>query len=543
MFKEKKSSLVTEYLNQRMKKLAFINLLFLITNIVFGQSKVLVFFDANHATEATILWNIGKEKKRVLDTTSSPAKFTESQLKNYTAVVFLNTSINRLDFRQSAEFQRFMQAGGGFVGINTAIEKSHKWLWYNKMIGGVLSENQLSSNTNLNLISNASLGKTELPLLWKIDDKPLIINSLPIRCKPVLLDVMGKTWAWYYTTEEGGKMFYTALGGEPSAYKNPNFINHLWAGIEEVSSKGLPDYAKIADTALPTESRFLRLTLAENLDSPLALATTPDGNVIVAEQNGNIKLYVSSKRKTNLLGKIDLPKLKTIKLDPEFTQNGYVYTFSQENTDDFKIGRFQIMGDSAAVLTDFTSQSSTPLTKNIVYDFAKSEKGANHLPKYFDGKSFRYDNEQGLIIESFDDDGNVKNIEPFLPNTRFNFIKDMIFGADGALYFLENNQLIKIDYAEKNRKPIAAASADMLSGNSPLKVQFSSVGSIDYDPNDILSFEWNFDGQNISHEPNPAFVFTKIGTYDVKLQVTDSQGDTSEILLKIQVNKAPIKRR
>jgi type 1 glutamine amidotransferase len=526
-----------------MKKSALIYLLLLMTNIVFGQSKTLVFYDSNHAAEATSLWNTAKEKKRVLDTTSNPAKFTESQLKNYTAVVFLNTSINRLDYRQSAEFQRFMQAGGGFVGINTAIEKSHKWLWYNKMIGGVLSENQLSDKVNLSIITNASIGKTELPPLWKIEDKPLIINTLPVKCKPFLLDVMGKTWAWYYTTEESGKMFYTALGGEPSAYQNPDFINHLWAGIEEVASKNLPDYNKIADTALPSENSFLRIKLSENLENPLALTTTPDGNVVVAEQNGNLKLYASQKRKTNLLGKIEVSNLKAIKLDPEFAQNGYVYTFSQANTEDYKIGRFQIVGDSTAVLTDFSSQSSTPLTKNIVYNFAKSEKNPYHFPKYYDRKSFRFDNEQGLIIETFDDDGNIKNIEPFLPNIRFNFIKDMTFGTDGALYFLEGNQLVKIDYSETNRKPFATASADVLTGNFPLKVRFSSAGSIDNDPNDILKFTWNFDGKNTSQEPNPEFTFTKLGIYEVKLQVTDNQGDTAEASLKIQVNKAPIKRR
>ena len=513
------------------------------TNIVFGQSKTLVFYDTNHSVETTILWNNAKEKNRALDTTSNPAKFTESQLKNYTSVVFLNTSINRLDYRQSAEFQRFIQAGGGFVGVNSAIEKSHKWLWYNKMVGGILAESQLSDKVNLSIITNAFIGKTELPPLWKIDDKPLIINTLPVKCKPVLLDVMGKTWAWHYTTDEGGKMFYTALGGDLLAYQNPNFINHLWAGIEEVSSKNLPDYSKITDTALPSENSFLKIKLSESLDNPLALATTPDGNVVIAEQSGHLKLYSSQKKKTNIIGKIEVSNLKAIKLDPEFAQNGYVYTFSQANTDEYKIGRFQILGDSTAILTDFSSQSSSPLTKSIVYSFAKSEKTPYHFPKYYDGKSFRFDNEQGLIIETLDEDGNIKNIEPFLPNIRLNFIKDITFGTDGALYFLENNQLLKIDFSETNRKPFAMASADILSGNFPLKVKFSSAGSIDNDPNDTLKFEWNFDGKSISQEPNPEFTFTKLGVYEVKLQVTDNKGDRAETLLKIQVNKAPVKRR
>ncbi|WP_435356562.1 ThuA domain-containing protein [Emticicia sp. SJ17W-69] len=526
-----------------MKKITSLTFAFFITNIVFGQSRTLVFYDINQSAEVSILLNKAQEKKIVLDTTSNPTKFTESHLKHYTAVVFLSTSINRLDYRQSAEFQRFMQAGGGFVGINTAIEKSHKWLWYNKMLGGVLSENQLDNKIQLSVITNASIGKTELPPLWKIEDKPLIINALPVKCKPILLDVMGKTWAWYYTTEEGGKMFYTALGGEISVYENSNFINHLWAGIEEVSAKNLPDYSKIADSALPKESSFLKLKLSESLENPVALATTPEGNVLMAEQSGQIKLYHSQKRLTKLIGKIDVSNLKAIKLDPEFTQNNYVYTFSEMGKDDYKIGRFQMIGDSSAILTDFSSQSSTALTKTIVYSFAKSEKAPYHFPKYYDGKSFRYDNEKGLTIETFDDDGNIKNIEPFLPNIRFNFIKDMAFGADGALYFLEDNQLLKIDYSETNRKPFAIASADVQTGNFPLKVKFSSAGSIDNDPNDMLKFAWNFDGKNTSTEPNPEFTFTKLGVYEVKLQVTDNQGDTADAFVKIQVNKAPVKRK
>ncbi len=526
-----------------MKKTLFITFTFLLTNIAFGQSKALVFFQANHVSEAKILWDNAIPSKHSIDTTSNPAKFNETTLKNYNSIVFLNISINVLSFQQATEVQRFMQAGGGFVGINAAIEKNYKWLWYGKMIGGVLAENQLSEKVNLSIITNAYIGKTELPPLWKIEDKPLIINTLPVKCKPILLDVMGKTWAWHYTTEEGGKMFYTALGGEFSAFQNPNFINHLWTGIEEVSSKKTLDYAKIADTALPSESAFLKINLSENLENPLALATTPDRNVILAEQSGKIKCFNAQKRKTTLIGNIDATNLKAIKLDPEFAQNGYVYTFTETNLNEYKIGRLQIMGDSAAVLTDFSSQSTTPISKNITYNFTKFDKELYRLPKYFDKKSFRYDNEQGMVLETFDDDGNLKNIEPFLPNTRFNFIQDMAFGADGALYFLENNQLMKIDFSETNRKPIANASADIFVGNAPLKVLFSSAGSIDFDPKDTLSFEWNFDGQNVSNEANPEFIFTKIGSYDVKLQITDNQGDKSEVFLKIQVNKAPVKRR
>lgn len=527
---------------QRMKKILLIIFAFFASFIAFGQAKTLVFYQTSQAPQAKILWTSAHEKKRLLDTTSNPNLINEANLKNYHSVVFL-TSINALNFQQSAELQRFMQAGGGFVGVNAALEKDYKWLWYKKMMSGTLAEKQLDEKIQLSLITNASIGKMQLPPLWKISDKPLIINTLPVSCKPVLLDVMGKTWAWYYTTEEGGKMFYTTLGADIDAYENVNFLAHLWSGVEEVSSKNLPDYTKIADTALPNEKFFLKKTLTKNLENPIALATTPDRNIVLIEQNGNVKIYNSGKRVTNQVGKIDASKLKAIKLDPEFSQNGYVYTFTEIVPSEYKIGRLQIMGDSVAVLSDFSSQSTTPLSKSIVYNFGNYENELYHLPKYFDEKSFRFDNEKGFILESFDEDGNIKNREPFMPNSQFNYIQDMAFGVDGALYFLENNQLNSIDYSEKNRKPIANASANILVGNAPLKVKFSSEGSIDDDAKDVLSFEWSFDRIKTSQEPNPEFTFSKTGTYDVKLQVSDNKGNSSDVFLKIQVNKATVKKR
>ncbi|RFS18330.1 ThuA domain-containing protein [Emticicia sp. C21] len=525
-----------------MKQLISLTILCLLTHFAFGQ-KVLVFYDAVNTPELNALAATASSKKISLDTTSNPTRFTENTLKNYNAIVFLNTSANRLNFRQAAELQRFIQAGGGFVGIGKAAEHSYKWLWYEKILGGTLAQTQLENPAQLSLITNASIGKTALPPLWKVNDKPLVFNNLPTRCKPVLLDVMGKTWAWYYTTDEGGKLFYTALGCEPSAYTNPDFISHVWSGIEEVSAKALPDYVKIAGTALPDEKNFLKIVLSDNLQNPLALATLRNENVLLVEEDGSVKMYEAKKSKTSLLGKIEIPKMKAIRLDPEFYQNGYIYTFAETALNEYKIGRMQLVGDTTIMMTDFTSQSTNPLVRNAVYDFERYAKSPYRLPKYFDKKSFRYVDEQGVILETLDEDGNVKNIEPFLTDMKFNFIKDLSFGADGGLYFLEDNQLKKIDYSEVNRKPIAIASADVLTGNMPLKVKFTSDGSIDFDKNDKISFEWNFDGVNQSTEPNPEFTFTKPGPYEIKLKVSDGNGETAEAIVKIQVNKVPVKSR
>ncbi|WP_261788812.1 PKD domain-containing protein [Methanosarcina siciliae] len=74
--------------------------------------------------------------------------------------------------------------------------------------------------------------------------------------------------------------------------------------------------------------------------------------------------------------------------------------------------------------------------------------------------------------------------------------------------------------------PVANFSADITSGIGPLTVHFtdSSSGSPD-------TWEWDFDndGNVDSTEQNPQFIYTDEGTYSVKLTVTSSAGNDSEL--------------
>ena len=483
--------------------------------------------------------------KSKIDTTSNPAFFKEENLKNYNCIVFLNTSANALKYPQLVDFQRFMQANGGFVGIHAAAEKVNASIWYQNMIAANV-ESSASEKVSMSIITNASLGKTEVQPFWKIDDKPLIVSELSSKCKPVLLDLQSKTLAWHYTTDEGGKMFYTTLGGDISAYQTPDFIAHIWSGIEEVSAKELPDFSKSAASALPNESFFLKQTLTQSLIQPVAFTTLPNGNCVVVEQNGQLLLYKNETRKLNNIANLDiLGSTKKLKLDPDFAQNGYIYAFLTTKTEEFIVKRLQLMGDSVAVLSDFTSNSSTPLLNSAKYNFAQFESKTYRFPKYYDGKTFRFDPKEGFIVESFNENGELKNSEPFLANSKFNSVNNLEFGSDGALYFFEENRLVKIDYSEKNRPPVAMISADIQEGKAPLKVQFSSDGSYDLN-NDALSFLWQFDALNTSTEANPIFTFAKLGNYNVKLQVADSQGLISEKTILITVEKGgktPVRKR
>ncbi len=63
---------------------------------------------------------LGKENNFDVDTTSNAEWFTEDTLKKYAAVMFLNTTDpddTLFTISQKNEFQRYIEAGGDFVGM------------------------------------------------------------------------------------------------------------------------------------------------------------------------------------------------------------------------------------------------------------------------------------------------------------------------------------------------------------------------------------------------------------------------------------------
>ena len=77
----------------------------------------------------------------------------------------------------------------------------------------------------------------------------------------------------------------------------------------------------------------------------------------------------------------------------------------------------------------------------------------------------------------------------------------------------------------EDSEPIADFTADIVSGSSPLTVQFTDL-SASYDG--IIAWEWDFDGDGVidSDEQNPSWTYTGAGTYTVSLTVYEADGDS-----------------
>ena len=81
----------------------------------------------NIASSVEAIRKMGKENNFAVDASDDPKVFTDANLKQYRAVVFANS--NNEAFANDAQretFRRYVQAGGGFVGIDfeSAIEVS-----------------------------------------------------------------------------------------------------------------------------------------------------------------------------------------------------------------------------------------------------------------------------------------------------------------------------------------------------------------------------------------------------------------------------------
>lgn len=171
------------------------------------------------------------------------------------------------------------------------------------------------------------------------------------------------------------------------------------------------------------------------------------------------------------------------------------------------------------------------------------------LSDYYNGKLFIYEwIRHWIMAVTFDEQGNYLRMEPFLKHLQFAAPIDMKFGPDGALYILEygtnwfskntDAELVRIEYQEGNRNPVAEVHIDNQYGTAPLNVQFSGKKSIDHDRDDQLSYNWSIDNKEFQGE-TVRYTFARPGVYMVTLTVSDDKGGKGIATSRVFVGNTP----
>ena len=203
----------------------------------------------NIPTTIEVLKELGKSNGFRVDASEDPAYITEENLTKYDAVVLSNTNneiFNTED--QKLAFQRYIQAGGGLVGIHSACGSERQWPWFWKTLGGKFYRHPPLQSFDIQILNSRHPSTIHLPETWKWEDECYYIDQLNPDMGVLLAarletvedekkseypgDTFGKLFplSWYRETDLG-RVWYTALGHKKEYYHDPDFQQHLLGGI------------------------------------------------------------------------------------------------------------------------------------------------------------------------------------------------------------------------------------------------------------------------------------------------------------------------
>ncbi|WP_199141140.1 ThuA domain-containing protein [Pedobacter sp. ASV12] len=185
---------------------------------------------------------LGEENNFDVDTTENVKAFNLENLRRYKTLVFLSpTGTNVFNDEQKKALKKYINKGGGFVGIHAATDFSFEWEWYGQMVGGFFESHPKVQQAKLLLVDPQNKVVEGLPEVWRHTDEwynfKSFNNSVKVIVKVDEASYEGGTMkndhpiTWYHRFD-GGRVFYTALGHTKESYKDPLFLKQVLAGIE-----------------------------------------------------------------------------------------------------------------------------------------------------------------------------------------------------------------------------------------------------------------------------------------------------------------------
>jgi len=223
-------------------------------------TKTVGFYHVSKPNAIKALYEIAHEQKWQVTFTEDSTFFTEKELSKYNAVVFLlTTGNNLLNEDEKNAFQKYIETGGGFVGIHTATDTEYKWPWYEKLVGAhfvghppvqeakLIIENKnhpstvcfgtdtLVWNDEFYSFDRNPRKNSAINVLISIDEKSYNIGDNPW-FKNVNI-VMGDHPLVWCQNIGRGRSIQTALGHNPEIYDNELFRKHLNGAIRWAAEK------------------------------------------------------------------------------------------------------------------------------------------------------------------------------------------------------------------------------------------------------------------------------------------------------------------
>ncbi|UZR95379.1 ThuA domain-containing protein [Chondrinema litorale] len=307
----------------------------------------------------------GKENGYQIDTTENSELFNEENLKKYSAVVFLNTTGDVLNHAQQADFERYIQAGGGYIGIHAASDTEYEWPWYGKLMGGWFDGHPGNPNVRtgkVTVLDKNHPSTKNLPDSWDKADEFYNYKSLNMDMN-FLITVDEKSYGagkhgdfhpitWYHDFD-GGRAFFTGFGHTPETFSEKEFVELMKGGIEYAVGDNKLDYTVAHSERKPEENRFVKKVFTTNLEEPMELEVLPNGKILFIERKGAVKLYDPKTEALKVISHLDVFKdledgLLGFAIDPNFEENNRLFFYYSPPGEKpiQRLSRFTMLGDS-----------------------------------------------------------------------------------------------------------------------------------------------------------------------------------------------------
>jgi type 1 glutamine amidotransferase len=208
----------------------------------------------NIASAVAGLQDLGKKYGFKVDTSTNPSVFTRENLSKYHLLIFsstnnevFNTEEQRLAFRQ------YIEAGGGLVGIHSAIATERDWTWFKQFTGGTFSWHAPFQKFKVRVVDKNHPSVAGMPMVWEVEDECyfekelypsihtfLVHDVTSVKPHENIKSNMGSFkdyypagWHNYY---DGGLAWMTTLGHDKKLYSDPFFMRVILQGIEFVAT-------------------------------------------------------------------------------------------------------------------------------------------------------------------------------------------------------------------------------------------------------------------------------------------------------------------
>ena len=187
--------------------------------------------------------SLGAANNFTVDATEDDTLFTDANLAQYQTVIFLSSTGDPVSTQAEKDaFQRYIEHGGGFVGVHAAADSGYSWAWYGKLVGAYFKQHPSGTPTARLVVEDTVHPATSgLPSSFTRTDEWYDFQTNPRGTVHVLTTVddssytgstMGAdhptTWCQNY---DGGRSFYTALGHTVESFSEANFLHILLGGI------------------------------------------------------------------------------------------------------------------------------------------------------------------------------------------------------------------------------------------------------------------------------------------------------------------------